>query len=64
MYLSISLIDILTLTLDWENREVTTDEGQQLADEYGFYFIETSCLTGENCQEVLNIAAMKILTEN
>lgn len=37
--------------IDKEDKEVSTEEGQALADEYGIRFFETSAKTGLNVQE-------------
>ena len=43
-----------------EERKVTTEEGQKLADEYGFPFIETSAKSGINIDETFSDLAEKI----
>ena len=43
-----------------ENREVSTEEGQQLADLYGILFFETSAKTEYNVKEVFNESSQEI----
>ena len=43
-----------------EERKVTTEEGQKLADEYGFPFIETSAKSGINIDETFSDLVEKI----
>ena len=43
-----------------ERREVSTDEGQQLADSYGILFFETSAKTEYNVKEVFNESSQEI----
>jgi hypothetical protein len=38
-----------------ELREVTFEEGQQLASRYGFNFIETSAMASENVQTAFEV---------
>jgi small GTP-binding protein len=42
------------------DRVVTFDEGQQLADEYGVQFFETSALTGHNVEKMFTSLATTI----
>mmetsp|Transcript_11989 Transcript_11989/g.10586 ORF Transcript_11989/g.10586 Transcript_11989/m.10586 type:complete len:121 (-) Transcript_11989:43-405(-) len=39
-----------------EQREISQEEGKKLAQENGFYFLETSALTGVNVSETLTLA--------
>lgn len=43
-----------------EQREVTEAEGMALAQSFGFYFFETSALTGEGVQEVFTTLASQL----
>ena len=45
------------MILDLE-REVSFEEGEELAKEYGFEFIETSALDGENTQDILPLISI------
>jgi GTPase SAR1 family protein len=42
------------------DRVVSTEEGQQLADEYGVQFFETSALTGQNVERMFTALATTI----
>ncbi|XP_065556840.1 ras-related protein Rab-37-like isoform X3 [Artemia franciscana] len=42
-------------------REVTTEEGEQLASEYGIEFVETSAKTGQNVEAAFNIISRILL---
>ena len=42
------------------DRVVTTDEGKQLAEEYGVQFFETSALTGANVEDMFTNLATTI----
>ena len=42
------------------DRVVTYEEGQQLADEYGVQFFETSALTGQNVEKMFTALATTI----
>mmetsp|Transcript_6667 Transcript_6667/g.7436 ORF Transcript_6667/g.7436 Transcript_6667/m.7436 type:complete len:92 (+) Transcript_6667:186-461(+) len=41
------------------DREVTTEEGEDLAREYGFYFIETSATEGTNTNRIFDFVSEK-----
>ncbi|CAK72546.1 unnamed protein product (macronuclear) [Paramecium tetraurelia] len=48
-------------------REVTTEEGQQLAKKIGSQYIETSALNGKNIEETLQLLSqsiLKLISEN
>ena len=45
---------------DLEERQVSTEEGQKLAEENGMLFLETSAKTGENVKELLEESAKEI----
>jgi small GTP-binding protein len=45
-----------------DKRQVSKEEGQDLADKYGINFFETSAKTGENVEEVFNNSAEQIAT--
>ena len=44
-----------------EERVITTDQGQQLADEYGLPFFETSAKSGLNIHELFQSLAKRIV---
>ena len=43
-----------------DKRQVSTDEGKELAEKYGLLFYETSAKTGENVNELFNDSADEI----
>ena len=43
-----------------DKREVTKEEGKELADKYGLEFYETSAKTGENVEELFYNSAEEI----
>jgi len=43
-----------------ENRQVTFEEGQELADKFGINFYETSAKTGKNVEEIFENSANEI----
>ena len=43
-----------------DKRQVSTDEGQELAEKYGLHFYETSAKTGENVNEIFYNSADEI----
>ena len=43
-----------------ENRQVTFEEGQELADKFGINFYETSAKTGKNVEEIFKNSANEI----
>ena len=45
---------------DLQKKDVSTEEGQELADKYGIKFYETSAKTGENVESVFNDSANEI----
>ena len=47
---------------DLEERQVSTEEGQKLAEKNGMLFLETSALTGENVKELF-LKTIKQITE-
>lgn len=47
--------------IDKENREITSEEGSELAEQYGIAFYETSAMTGENVEEVFKFCAQTIV---
>lgn len=44
-----------------ESKVISTEKGQQLADEYGLKFFETSAKTGENISELFHDVAQTII---
>ena len=48
------------IDVDEEERKVTTEEGQKLAEEYNFPFYETSAKTGKNVNEIFNDICEKV----
>jgi Ras-related protein Rab-8A len=48
------------IDVDKEERKVTTEEGQKLAEEYNFPFYETSAKTGKNVNEVFEDIGEKV----
>ena len=46
-----------------ENRQVTTEEGRNLAEENEMTFLETSAKTGENVFEIFSKASQRILND-
>jgi GTPase SAR1 family protein len=46
---------------DVDNREVSTDEGQSLADEFSLKYFETSALNNTNIEEAFNHLTQDIL---
>ena len=44
-----------------EKREISEEEGQKLAENNGFTFIETSCKEGTNIEESIKILVFKII---
>ena len=47
--------------LEEENRKVTKEEGEKLANDNGFPFLETSCKEGTNIKESVEILISKII---
>jgi GTPase SAR1 family protein len=47
-----------------EKREITYDEGKELADMYGMKFIETSAKTSKNVDESFITMAKEIMAQN
>ena len=46
-----------------ESRQVTLEEGQELADKYGIEFYETSAKTGKNVEEIFENSVNEIATK-
>lgn len=46
---------------DLENRQVTYEQGQEMADEFGIRYYETSAKTGENVTEVFETLAKEVM---
>ncbi|MHA2197022.1 MAG: Rab family GTPase [Promethearchaeota archaeon] len=47
-----------------EDREITTQDGMDLAKELGIYYMETSAKTNENIEEVFEWIALQIINTN
>ena len=43
-----------------DKRQVSTEEGQELADKYGMLFFETSAKNGQNVEEIFQNSANEI----
>lgn len=46
---------------DLENREVTQEQGQEMADEFGINYYEASAKTGENITEIFETLAKDVM---
>lgn len=47
--------------IDMDNREVTTEEGKEIAEVHGIKYFETSAKTAKNVDEVFNYCAERIM---
>ena len=48
---------------DLENRIITTEQGQDLAEKHGLAFFETSAKTGAFVEEVFSLAARELYVQ-